>query len=153
MRRLKFTALLCCGVLWGILSAPLLAQSVTVDHAWARSTVAAQTATGAFMEITSKHAAVLTGVSSPVAGIVEMHEMRMEGDIMKMRALDKVELPAGKTVRFTPGAYHLMLLELKQPLRPGDTVPLTLEIEAGDGKRSKLEIKAEVRNPGTAGQP
>jgi copper(I)-binding protein len=76
-----------------------------------------------------------------------MHEMRMEGNIMKMRALDKLELPAGKTVKFTPGAYHLMLLELKRPLRAGDVVPLTLEIEARDGKRTKVEIKAEVRNP------
>jgi copper(I)-binding protein len=130
-----------------MLSMPLLAQSVSVDHAWARSTVAAQTSTGAFMDVTSKEAAVLTGVSSPAAGTVEMHEMRMEGNIMKMRALDKLELPAGKTVKFTPGAYHLMLLELKHPLRAGDVVPLTLEIETRDGKRTKVEIKAEVRSP------
>ncbi len=147
MRPIKFTVLLCCGLLPALLSVPLFAQSVTVDHAWVRSTVAAQTATGAFADITSKEAAVLTGVSSPVAGTVEMHEMRMDGNIMKMRALDKLELPAGKTVKFTPGAYHLMLLELKRPLRAGEVVPLTLMIEARDGKRTKVEIKAEVRSP------
>jgi periplasmic copper chaperone A len=147
MPPMKLTVLLCCGLLPAMLSIPLLAQSVSVDHAWVRSTVAAQTATGAFMDITSHAAAVLTGVSSPVAGTVEMHEMRMEGNVMKMRALDKLELPAGKTVKFTPGSYHLMLLELKRPLQAGDMVPLTLVLEAGDGKRTKVEIKAEVRKP------
>jgi copper(I)-binding protein len=129
---------------------PLQAQSITVANAWVRGTVAAQTATAAFMEITSKDAAVLTGVSSPAAASAEVHEMHMDGNVMKMRALDKLELPAGKTVKLGPGGYHLMLLGLKRPLQPGTTIPLSLDIETKDGKRSTLAIKAEVRAPGAA---
>lgn len=139
------------GFLWAsALCTPAFAQSVAVDHAWVRSTVAAQSAAGAYMDITSREAAHLIGVSTPVATTVEIHEMRMQGDIMRMRALDRLELPAGKTVRLEPGAYHLMLLGLKRPLQSGVEVPLTLEIEGGDGKRRKVEIRAEVRNAGAA---
>lgn len=129
---------------------PVFAQSVTVDNAWVRATVPAQTTTGAFMEITSKDGAALVGVSSSAAATVEIHEMRMDGNVMTMRELDKLELPAGKTVAFAPGAYHLMLINLKRPLRPGDTVPLSLELESRNGKHSKLEVKAEVRASGGA---
>ena len=116
-----------CGLLLaGALCAPAMAQSVTVENAWVRGTVPAQTSTGAFMEITSKEAASLVGVSSPRAATVEIHEMRMDGNVMKMRMLDKLELPAGATV------------------------PLVLEIETGGGKRSKLEVGAVVRDPASA---
>jgi periplasmic copper chaperone A len=131
-----------CGLL---LSAPLFAQSIKVDNAWVRGTVPAQTATGAFMEITSATGATLLGASSPVAKTVEVHEMRMEGSTMKMRPLDKLDLPAGTTVKFTPATLHLMLLDLKQPLQPGSAVPVTLEIQGKDGKRTKVEFKAQVR--------
>jgi copper(I)-binding protein len=138
--------LLLCSVL---LSAPLFAQSIKVDNAWVRGTVPAQTATGAFMDITSGTGATLVGASSPAAKTVEVHEMRMEGNTMKMRPLDKLDLPAGKTVKFTPATLHLMLLDLKQPLPPGSSVPVTLEIQTKDGKRTKVEFKAVVRPLGS----
>jgi len=131
------------GILLGM-ALPADAQT-TVANAWVRGTVPAQTATGAYMDITSKDGGKLVAVSSPLAGSVEMHEMRMEGNVMGMREMDKVELPAGKTVKFDPSGYHLMLLNLRQPLKPGIMVPLTLTVEGRDGKRSKIAVQAQVR--------
>jgi hypothetical protein len=126
----------------------LAQQSVEIMAPWVRETVAAQTATGGFMEITSRRGGILIGASSPVAGRVEVHQMKMEGNIMKMRAVDKLDLPAGKPVKLAPGGYHLMLLELKKTLQAGTVVPLTLSIAGNDGKRSSVEVKAEVRQLG-----
>ena len=142
--------MLACGALLWAGVALAQAPSVQVSDAWVRGTVPAQTASGAFMDITSSAAARLVGASSAAAGRVELHEMRMEGSTMKMRAVDKLELPAGKPVRLGPGGYHLMLLDLKRALQAGATVPLTLEIESAGGKRSKVEVAVEVRGLGAA---
>lgn len=123
---------------------PALAQ-VTVGEPWVRATVAAQKATGAFMTLTSAQPARLVGVSSPAAGVVEVHEMKMENDMMRMRQMPALELPAGQTVRLAPGGYHLMLMELKQPLKAGDSVPLTLEFEDAKKVRSKVVVEAPVK--------
>ena len=72
--------------------------AVKVDGAWARATVQGQQGTGAFMNITAAQGTRLVGVSTPVAGVAEVHEMKMDGDVMKMRAVPALELPAGKTV-------------------------------------------------------
>ncbi len=122
-----------------------LAQT-TVDKAWVRGTVAQQKATGAFAQITSAKGGRLVSVASPVAGVAEIHEMAMEGTTMKMRALSNgLELPAGKTVELKPGGYHVMLMDLKQPLKAGDTVPLTLVVEGADKQRETLELKLPVK--------
>jgi hypothetical protein len=126
----------------------LAQESVEIAGAWVRETVAAQTATGGFMEITSRPGGALVGASSPAAGRVEVHQMKMEGNTMKMRAVDKLELPAGKLVKLAPGGYHLMLLDLKKKLPAGTVVPLTLSIVGKDGMRSNVEVKAEVRQLG-----
>lgn len=123
---------------------PALAQ-VTVGEPWVRATVAAQKATGAFMTLTSTQGARLVGVSSPAAGVVEVHEMKMVDDVMRMREVSALDLPAGKTVTLSPGGYHLMLLDLKQPLKEGATVPLTLEVEDARKVRSKVQVEAPVR--------
>nr|WP_315401551.1 copper chaperone PCu(A)C [uncultured Duganella sp.] len=128
---------------------PALAQ-VTVGEPWVRATVAAQKATGAFMTLTSTKGAKLVGASSPAAGAVEVHEMKMVGDVMKMRQLDTLPLPAGQAVTLAPGGYHLMLLDVKQQFKDGDKVPLTLEIEDAQKKRSKLQVEAIVRPLGGA---
>lgn len=134
-----------------IASLLLLACSVaqaqtTVSEPWVRGTVAQQKATGLFAQITSAKGGRLVSVSSPVAGVVEIHEMSMDGDIMRMRALPAgLDLPAGKAVALKPGGYHVMLMDLKQPLKAGDQVPVTLVIEGADKKRETLEIKAPVR--------
>ncbi len=71
------------------------------------------------MRLTARQPMQLIGVTTPVAGTAEVHEMKQEGDIMRMRQVAKVDLPAGQTVEFKPGGYHLMLMDLKQALKPG----------------------------------
>jgi len=129
------------------LALPCIAQAQTLEvkNAWARATVQGQKATGAFMTITSREAGKLVSVSSPVAGVVEVHEMKMEGDVMKMRALDGgLDLPAGKAVELKPGGYHVMLMDLKLPLLKDTTIPMTLVFKDGKGKESQTEVKLPV---------
>jgi periplasmic copper chaperone A len=118
---------------------------ITVQSPWIRGTVAQQKATGFFAEITSARGGRLVGAASPVAGIVEIHEMSMEGNVMKMRAVPALELPAGQPVSLKPGGYHVMLLDLKRPLKAGETVPVTLTVEGADGQRLQLEVTAPVK--------
>ncbi len=135
-----------------LLSAAAVSHAqTTVTEPWVRSTVAGQKATGAFLQIASAGGGKLVSVSSPVAGLVEIHEMSMDGNVMKMRALPNgLELPAGKPVALKPGGFHVMLLELKQPLKAGDIVPLSLVVEGSDKKRETVDVKATVRGPQTA---
>jgi copper(I)-binding protein len=132
------------------LSGLAAAAQTTVTDAWVRGTVAQQKATGLFAKITSVNGGKLVAASSPIAGAVEVHEMVMEGNVMKMRPVPALELPAGKVVELKPGGYHVMLLELKQPLKAGDTVPVNLVVEGKDGKRESVEVKATVRALGGA---
>jgi copper(I)-binding protein len=117
-----------------------------------RSTVPGQQSSGAFMKLTARDGTQIVGVSTPVAGVAEVHEMKMEGQVMKMRPLDKLDLPEGQTVELKPGGYHLMLLDLKQPLAKDTTIPLTLVLRNAKGTQSKLELKLPVvaQPPGTA---
>ncbi len=119
---------------------------VTVKDAWVRGTTPAQKATGAFLQITSSDAAALLSASSPLAGVVEIHTMRMEDGVMKMRPIAKLDLPAGKGVTLAPGGNHIMLMDLKQQMKKGDVVPITLKVEGKDKAVQTLEIKAEVRD-------
>ncbi len=118
---------------------------VTVKDAWVRATVPAQKATGAFMQLTSTEGTRLVGASSSAAGTVEIHEMAMVDNVMKMRAVPGIDLPAGKTVELKSGGYHVMLLALKGQVREGDSVPLTLVFEGKDKKRQSIEVKAAAR--------
>lgn len=127
-----------------------LAQSVEVKDAWARASVQGQKASGAFMKITAKDGAQLVGVASPVAGVAEVHEMKMEGDVMKMRAAPALDLPAGKTVELKPGGYHVMLMDLKTPLLKDTHVPLTLVFKDAKGVESRLEVQVPVRTAAPA---
>ncbi|MBS0448946.1 MAG: copper chaperone PCu(A)C [Proteobacteria bacterium] len=107
------------------------AGSIAIGHPYARSTVPAQVNGGAFLSLKNEGSSddKLIGVSGDVAGSVELHEMAMEGNVMKMRQVDGVALPAGKTVMLAPGGYHVMLLGLKAPLKQGDSFPLKLTFE------------------------
>ena len=125
-------------------SSTVFAQTVEVKDAWVRSTVLGQKGTGAFMSITARDGARLVGVSSPVAGVVEVHEMKMEGDIMKMRAVPVLDLPAGHTVQLKPGGYHLMLMDLKQPLPRDSKVQLTLRLQDSRGTETTLVLAVPV---------
>ena len=130
---------------------PAVRAQTIVSEPWIRGTVAQQKATGLFVQLTSSKGGKLLSASSPVAGVVEIHEMSMDGSTMKMRAVPNgVDLPAGKAVSLKPGGYHVMLMDLKQQLKAGDVVPVTLVIEAADKTRETLEIKAPVRALTTA---
>ena len=126
---------------------PVLAQSgVEVSNAWTRSTIAAQKTGGIYFDIRSAAPAKLVGVASPAAGRVELHNMKMEGGVMKMSAVDALDLAAGQTVKLAPGGYHVMLIDLKQPLKAGSSVPFTLTVERADKTRVTVESKAVVRD-------
>ena len=122
----------------------LAQDAVKVEGAWARASVPGQKATGAFMTLTAPAATQLVGVSSPAAGVAEVHEMAMQGDVMKMRAIESLALPAGQPVQLKPGGHHIMLLDLKAPLAEGATVPLTLLFKDGAGKSGKIELQVPV---------
>ena len=122
---------------------------VKIDNAWARATVQGQKATGAFMKITAPQATRLVGVSTPVAGVAEVHEMKMDGGVMKMRAMPALELPANQTVELKPGGYHLMLMDLKAPLAKDSSVALTLTFKDAKG----TETRQQVSVPVTTGMP
>ena len=128
------------------------AQSVDVKDAWARATVAGQKATGAFMKLTAKADTKLVAVSSPAAGVAEVHEMKMDGNVMKMRAVEGgLDLPAGKTVELKPGGYHVMLMDLKAPLAKDGTVAMTLVFKDAKGVESKMDVSLPVSTVAPAG--
>jgi periplasmic copper chaperone A len=110
---------------------------ITVDRAWARTTVPNQTTTGAFMRMTAQQDVRLTG-----ADMVEVHEMNMDKGIMRMRLADELQLKAGQSVELKSGGFHMMMMGLKKQIKTGDAVPLTLEFKAADGSVSKVEVKA-----------
>ena len=142
---MKFSKHLIAAALTTMCAVNAFAQNVTVTDAWARATVQGQKATGAFMKITAKDNAKLVGVSSPVAGVAEIHEMKMDKDVMKMAALPNgLDLPAGKAVELKPGSYHVMLMDLKAPLTKDTTVPLTLTLQDAKGVKSNVELKVLV---------
>ena len=122
------------------------AAHVSVTDAWARATVPGQKVSGAYLKIRADTDARLVGVSSPAVPRVEMHEMRMDGDVMRMREVRAIDLPKDRTVSLEPGGFHLMLMNLPKPVAAGEIIPLTLVVEAG-GKRQNVEVKAEARSP------
>ena len=148
-RAVRAASIVTLGVASLFASAHALAQ-VDVSDAWVRGTVPAQTASGAFMTIHAHEAAKLVGVSSPV-GAAEIHEMKMDNNVMRMRQIPALDLPKMQDVQLKPGGYHVMLMGLKQQLKAGDTVPITLKIEQ-NGKVTEQTVKAEVRDVKAAAQ-
>jgi copper(I)-binding protein len=116
---------------------------VTVSDAWVRGTVAQQRVTGLFFRITSTNGGKLVAVSTPVARDVQLHEMAMSNDVMRMRQVQAIDLPPGKTVELQPNGYHVMLFDVVKPLSAGDIVPATLTVEDANGKR-QVQVKARV---------
>jgi copper(I)-binding protein len=139
---MKFKALALMAALAG---SSAFAQSVDVKDAWARTSVPGQKATGAFMKLTAKDGARLVAISTPAAAVAEVHEMKMDGDIMRMRAVPGgLDLPAGKTVELKPGGFHVMLMDLKAALPKGSSVPLTLTFKDAKGVESRVELQVPV---------
>lgn len=128
-----------------LVATPVLADSVKVENAWIREPAPGQAVVGGFMDLTSDKDASLIQAASPAVGKVELHEMKMQGDVMQMREVKTIDLPKGQTVKLEPGGLHLMLFQSKQPLKAGDKVPLTLTIKSG-GKVEKVTATAEVRS-------
>lgn len=149
------TVFIAAAAVTALLAAPVWAEqsaaAVRVDGAWARASVPGQKATGAFMRLTAQDGARLVRAESPAAGVTEVHEMKMDGDVMKMRAVPSLELPAGKTVELKPGGYHVMLLDLKAPLEKGSTVPVTLVFQDAKGVESVLQLALPVATVAPAG--
>jgi copper(I)-binding protein len=140
---------LAAAILGAVLVADASAQ-VAVRNAWVRATVPQQTATGAFMQLKAEQDTRLVSVSSSAAPVVEVHEMALQDNVMRMRPVQAVELPAGKAVDLKPGGHHVMLMGLKQPVKAGETVPLTLTFEDRGGRRQSVGVNAVVRPLGTA---
>ena len=142
--KLKLTSTLFAVLTAAVLPSHAFAD-VSVDGAWVRGTVSQQKATGAFMTLKSNKTTQLISAASPVAEVVEVHEMVMDGNMMKMRALPKLDIPANTPVELKPGSYHIMLMGLKKPLVDGEKVPLTLSFENAAKQKETLEVQAVVR--------
>jgi len=122
------------------------AQPVTVKDAWVRAPAPGQKIAGAYMELVSRTDLVLTAVASPAAASAELHSMSVQEGVMRMRPVARIELPPGKAVKLAPGGLHVMLIGVKQPLKAGDKVPLTLTVQRADSSnRSVFTVQAEVR--------
>ena len=126
-------------LLLSLLALPVRAQ-VDVAGAWVRPTVEGQLGTGAFMTLRSREPLRLVGASSAVAGVVEIHEMALQNNVMRMRAIEALPLPAGQPVELKPGGYHVMLMDLKRTLRA-----IELQFETADKRRVSQVVQAEVR--------
>lgn len=134
--------------LTALVGSAAFAQNVTVADGWVRATVQGQKATGAFMKLTAKDNAKLLSAASPAAGVVEIHEMKMDKDVMKMAALPNgLDLPVGQAVELKPGSYHVMLMDLKAPLAADSTVPVTLTFQDAKGNKTTQELKLPVKAP------
>lgn len=133
-------SLLVSGAAW----AHADAAHVKVENAWARASVAGQQASGAFMRLTAQEPLKLVGVETSAAAVAEVHEMKMEGDVMRMRAIEALDLPQGVAVELKPGGYHLMLQQLKAPLVKDTQVPITLVFKDVKGAVSRLSLQVPV---------
>jgi copper(I)-binding protein len=148
--KFKFAPAAFVAATLALASAASFAQAVKVESPWARPTAQGQAAGGGFLRIVGGAANdKLVGASSDISGRVELHTMKMEGDVMRMRQVDAIDVPAGQTVDLKPGGLHVMFMDLKTPLKTGSSFPLTLKFEkAGD---VKVDVKVQPAPP--AGMP
>jgi copper(I)-binding protein len=126
---------------------------VSVSSPWIRATVPQQTASGAFMGLVSAKDARLVEARSPVARLVQIHKMEMQGDMMKMAEVDGIDLPAGKPVSLASGGYHIMLIDLKRQLKAGDSVAMTLVVEGKNKQRETIKLDVPVKPLNHVGAP
>jgi len=140
----RHVARVLAAAVFASLATPGLAQ-VRVENAWVRATVPAQKTTGAFMRVVSAADASLVAAASPAAATVEIHESSMQDGVMRMRAVPRVPLRANQPFDLKPGGHHVMLTGLRTPLKTGEHVPITLTFEDANGRRSTVEVSADVR--------
>lgn len=121
--------------------------AITIGHPYARATAAGQPTGGGYLSFTNAGSTdKLVSISADVSKSVELHQMKMEGDLMKMRQVDGIDVPAGKTVELKPGGYHVMFVGLKAPLKAGDKFPAKLKFEKG----GEVDVVFNVEAPGAA---
>ena len=131
------------------------AGDLVLDHAWARATPGGAKVGGGYLTVENKGATSdkLIGGSSPAAGKVEVHEMAMSNGVMTMRPVKGgLSIPPGQSVTLAPGGYHIMLMELKAPLKKGDKVPVTLNFEKAGEVKVTLDIEGIGATGPAAGQ-
>jgi len=147
-RSIAFAVLAAVFVSGAALAEDYQVKTLRVSNPFARATPPGAKVAGAFMTIKNvgPDADRLVSVSSPAAGLVEIHEMAMEGGMMKMRALKGIDLKPGATVELQPGGYHVMLEDLKQPLKQGEQIPVKLTFE----KAGVVEVMVHVEAMGAA---
>jgi periplasmic copper chaperone A len=151
--RLNLVALAAGFGLWLASAGGVMAQTsdLQVTDAWARATPGAAQTAAAYVTITSAAGDRLTGASTPVAQKAELHTMTMDGNVMKMRQVDGIDLPAGQAITLKPGGYHIMLTGLAQPLKEGQTFPLTLTFDKAGTQQVTVAVqKVGSMGPGTA---
>lgn len=139
----KFLQLFCAACIFA-LTCNVHAE-VTVQNAWVRATVPQQKVAGVFFDIQTTENLQLVEVQSSVAANAELHEMKLENDVMRMRPVEKLELPAGKKVNLKPGGYHLMLMGLKNQIKVGDVIPLRLILQDKNKKQQIVDIKVTAK--------
>src|SRR3989339_989176 len=123
-----------------LLAVPALADSVKIENAWVRATAPGQKVAGGFMDISADADMAVIGGSSPVSRSLELHIMKMDGGVMEMRQVKEIALPKGQTVKLQPGGLHIMFIGIKQQLKDGDKVPVTLIVKGADGKEQKMDV-------------
>ena len=148
MKSLASVAFALCAL--SLVASTTLAQKIdpavpAITEAWARSTVPGATVSGAYMHIKSPRPLKLVKAESPVAGLVELHNMTMKDGLMEMKAMDSVDIPASKLIELKPGGVHVMLMMVKQPIKPGDKVPLILTFEGADKKPVVMKVDAVAK--------
>jgi periplasmic copper chaperone A len=145
-KSIVFSAL---GFVLTLSSAVVLAEhkfkvgQLTIDHPYTRSTAPGQKVAGGFMKIENKGTAdQLISASSPVAGEMQLHTMAMDGNVMKMREVKSIDVPANGSVELKPGGLHLMFIDLKSPLKASESVPVKLKFQ----KAGEVEVKMPVKD-------
>jgi copper(I)-binding protein len=133
-------------LVWLLAGAAHAADLMQVREPWAKATVPGQKVGGVYMEIVARENLRLTGVRSAVAEAAEVHQMKMENGMMRMRKVAFLELPAGKTVKLEPGGYHIMLFDLRQSLVAGQKLKLELTVEDASKRQHRIAVAAVVRD-------
>ncbi len=131
---------------WLLAGAAHAADLVQVKEPWAKATVPGQKVGGVYMKIVTRENLRLTGVKSAVAETAEVHQMKMENGMMRMRAVPILELPAGKTVKLEPGGYHIMLFDIRHSLVAGQKLKLELTVEDASKHQHHVAVEAVVRD-------
>lgn len=145
-------AFLLAAILLAALPRPAPAESsVSVEQPWARPTAPRQTTGAAYMRLLSPAGDRLVGASSPVAVRAEVHEMRMDGEVMRMREVSVLELPPGQAVALAPGGLHVMLIGLRERLAVGQHFPLQLRFEQGGAVEVEVSVGVPERGAPPAG--